>query len=460
MIHSTGELCPKLNSPLNNKLEFTSGQDQQLEACEMFVQAKMALLQDVKLPSELRDKIEDQLATYKGVYPPTIEFIEALMKIIENPSITIDPNVHQISYIHNCIGRYKQGIPLSSTRLKDKKQQIAQFKRAFEHAKREGVFNIDNAVDKQKILALLTPQEISQWPKKHDNSLSVDLKELEHVDIGVAQVLYKSLFYLRNRVLEHFSVDENGRHYTYANPFGTATGRDCPKGCCYNYLSKDLRHELIQPSKGQRIFILDYRCEEPAVLIALSGDRKLWGNYSSGDLYAELQRQNKCFSELSRKIFKTLTISYIYGISINGIITNFNITRPCALQWKYTLDRIFYKVNNYLSAKTRQARLQGYVDVYGWRRSVDKTLSPASLRNFFVQAFCAHLLQLVCLKLSDLNIIVVHALHDSITIEADINDLKALPLATKIMADLSEKMLGNSYRLHVEVEYQVKNTGE
>ena len=250
-------------------------------------------------------------------------------------------------------------------------------------------------------------------------------------------------------------MDHRGIHYDYPNPFAASSGREAPKGSSFMYMSKDIRHYLLKPKQGKKVITLDWCSQEPASLAALAGDIELWNAYQNGDLYTELRNRSKLFSNLSRQQFKVLCISHLYGCTSHGIVKKFYVPLTVATAWWAELRQIFLKVNIYLDTKVAEARKQGYAEVYGFHRTVDAATKSSSIRNFYVQAVCARMLRLLCLKLDQLQIPLLFAIHDSIGFEAGIEDMNTQPLAASAMADISESVLGSGYRLLSECEHEV-----
>ncbi|TBT71448.1 hypothetical protein D5E74_14400 [Vibrio parahaemolyticus] len=67
------------------------------------------------------------------------------------------------------------------------------------------------------------------------------------------------------------------------------------------------------------------------------------------------------------------------------------------------------------------------------------------------------MLRKLCIKLEQINIPLIFAIHDCIGVQTHATDSEPYALAEKAMADVSEEVLGEGYRLRCDCEYHVIN---
>ncbi|MGR5246854.1 DNA polymerase [Vibrio sp. PNB23_22_6] len=386
---------------------------------------------------------------------PSTTLTKQLSEYTKHKSDVFDKDAK--AYIFSCVERYQRGIPIHIGRLLKCQSRIERFKADHDELLELGLICIDQnqEITIEDPTPHLLPSEWSKWPKSKNGSLSVEREQLQHAPVALAQKLYRALSFYRYRSLLRFNVNHRGMHFDYPNPFAASSGREAPKGGSFIYLPKDARHYLLKPPKGKKIITLDWCSQEPASLAALAGDKELWNAYLKGDLYTELQRRSKLFSDLDRKQFKVLCISHLYGCTPHGIAKKFRVTPTVATVWDNELKHIFFKVNQYLDHKVNEARSLGYAEVIGFKRTITANTKHTSIRNFFVQAICARMLRLLCIKLNQLHIPLLFAIHDAIGIEADIDDMNTEIMAKQAMADVSESVLGPGFQLLSEREDEV-----
>lgn len=396
------------------------------------------------------------LNEFTGVGLPADELASRLLPYLNGYTRLTQDNY---LYIQSCEERYKRGIPIHLGKLLKCQTRIEEYFASYSELSDLGIIDFDDYgwVNSVNVSSHLTPKEEKQWPKEVDGSFTFDKAQLKELNIPLAQQLYQALTYEVTKPLLNFRVNLSGYHQFYPNPFAASSGREAPKGNSFIYLPKDVRNYLLSPKPGTKIFVLDFAAQEVAVLAALSGDDDLWSAYQNGDLYLELIKRSQLFSQLSRQQFKILCISHMYGMTTGGIKKKFSVSHSIAKKWYHELRYIFQQINEYLDLKVTKALAQGYAEVNGYRRSVAATSGNASIRNFFVQALCAQILQKISVQLDQLNIKSIFAIHDSISIVTDLNDDKSYDHTIKVMEDVSESFLGSGYRLRVECEFIKEN---
>lgn len=404
------------------------------------------------------ERLEDWLNQYKSFEPPSDFLTTKLEELVGDSDVLGDSDDR--AYIESCVLRYQRGIPIHIGRLMKYQRSLENGEANLQHLVGMGLLSID---DENRIHVMgdpaffLSGPELTLWPRNPDGTLVIERRKLKEINVGLAQRMYMAMMYVRYRNVLRFNVDFRGKHHEWPNPFGSSTGREAPKGASFNYLSKPIRNHLLYPKKGKQIFVLDYCSQEPASLAALAGDHTLWSAYQNGDLYLELQSRSQAFTELDRVHFKRLCIAHLYGITSRGIAKKFGVSPTVAAIWDRELRVIFKKVDAYLDEKVKEAMKQGFAEVYGFRRTVAADTRVTTIRNFYVQAVCSYMLRKLCIKLEQINIPLIFAIHDCIGVHTHATDSETYALAEKAMADVSEEVLGEGYRLRCDCEYHVIN---
>ncbi|SGZ19705.1 DNA polymerase I-3'-5' exonuclease and polymerase domains [Moritella viscosa] len=435
-----------------NSIEFES----KFQAAHIFAKSKYT--QKCAPPSGVSNSkgLSELINKYDGNGLPSIELAEKLAPYTNKEDVLGTSD--DIGYIESCVKRYSRGIPIHLGRLMKCQEKLKYYEEVHEKLVEQKVIVRDGCdIVVSNLHQFLAPSDWIRWPKNQNGELVTDAYVLKNIPIQLARELYQALTFAWSKNLLKFNVNHKGRHYEYCNPFGASSGRETTKGCSFVYLPCDLRHYLLYPKKGNQIFILDFCSQEPACVAAMCGDRELWKAYQRGDLYEALKARDRLFTDLSRDTFKVLCISHLYGITPSGISKKFGVTKHTAVLWDRTLRKIMHKVNVYLDSKVKQAFEKGYADVFGFRRTVAADTRTSSIRNFFVQAVCAYMLRKICLKLEQLNIPLIFSVHDCFAIEVPANDEETKPLVAQVMADVSESILGQGYRLRSDCEYHKKN---
>lgn len=404
------------------------------------------------------EHLADVLNGYRTCKPPSVFLTEQLEKLVGDSGALSDSD--DGDYMESCALRYQRGIPIHLGRLMKYQLSLETGEVNFQHLEGMGLLSID---DENRIQVtgdpafFLSSSELTFWPRNEDGTLVTQRHQLKGVKVELAQRMYYAMTYVRYRNVLKFDVNFRGIHREWPNPFGTSTGREAPKGASFVYLSKPIRNYLLYPKKGKQIFVLDYCSQEPAALAALAGDDALWSAYQDGDLYLELQSRSQYFNGLARPIFKRLCIAHLYGITPRGIGKNFGVSPTAAAIWDRELRTIFSKVDAYLDSKVKEARNQGFAEVFGFRRTVAADTKNSTIRNFYVQAVCSYMLRKLCIKLEQLNVPLIFAIHDCIGVQTQATDSETFALAEKAMADVSEEVLGKDYRLRSDCEYHETN---
>jgi DNA polymerase family A len=233
------------------------------------------------------------------------------------------------------------------------------------------------------------------------------------------------IFYEDKRMLDAFTrlgleIGTDDRHRTWANPFGTKTGRNNPSTKALWGLPHTMRSFLRVTTPGMAIAQVDVGNEEIGIAAALSGDPTLIADYLSGDPYQQFAAAALGITNptaLQRQVYKACVLGRIYGMGAGTLARNLGISRG---QAQHILDqmRTRYPVLNAWLERIliKAAHLIPITCTLGW--SLTASGHPGEERtflNFPMQANGAELMRLVFARAGDLPII--GCAHDSFILE-------------------------------------------
>jgi hypothetical protein len=233
------------------------------------------------------------------------------------------------------------------------------------------------------------------------------------------------IFYEDKRMLDAFTrlgleIGTDGRHRTWANPFGTKTGRNNPSTKALWGLPHTMRSFMRPATPGMAIAQVDFGAEHIGIAAALSGDPVLMADYRTGDPYRQFAAAALGVSNptaVQRQVYKACVLGRIFGMGAETLARNLGISRsqaqrildqmaaryPVLQAW---LDRILVKA----------AHLVPIIATLGWSLTASGTgADERTFLNFPMQANDAELLRLVLARAGDLPII--GCAHDSFILE-------------------------------------------
>jgi hypothetical protein len=233
------------------------------------------------------------------------------------------------------------------------------------------------------------------------------------------------IFYEDKRMLDALTrlgleIGTDGRHRTWANPFGTKTGRNNPSTKALWGLPHTMRSFLRTTTPDMAIAQVDVSNEEIGIAAALSGDPTLIADYLSGDPYRQFAASALGVTSpttLQRQVYKACVLGRIYGMGASTLARNLGISKG---QAQHILDqmRARYPVLNAWLDRIliKAAHLVPITCTLGW--SLTASGRPGEERtflNFPMQANGAELMRLVFARAGDLPII--GCAHDSFILE-------------------------------------------
>ncbi len=380
---------------------------------------------------------------------PPDHLLKAIDLRVKKQSNTVGNHFQQI-VIDDVLRRYRRGVGTSRSKLESLKKQHYEVGEKLNEELPTGLISKSCEVDQVLLHQTLSPKAKNSWPKDSDSKYKLDSATLLEIDSPLASLILEAKSNHKLNIVNYLTVDEDNRHRSWANPFGTKTGRELAKGGSYVYWPFMVQ-SIIEALDEFVVVKLDFAQQEPAIIAALSGSDVLTRAYESGDLYDYLF-SNGSWGNLSRKQFKTLTIAYLYGVQNVGISKKWDVDLDKANQWRLELDKPFNKARGWMNANSRKAYSQGSVSSMDWRMRITNLTKPSTVRNWPIQAAGADILRRSCLKLADHNINVIGCLHDAVMIEIPIAEYeKTISIAEKLMADASADVL-SGFRLKTSIE--------
>src|SRR6516165_4692052 len=153
------------------------------------------------------------------------------------------------------------------------------------------------------------------------------------------------IFYEDKRMLDALTrlgleIGTDGRHRTWANPFGTKTGRNNPSTKALWGLPHTMRSFLRTTTPDMANAQVDVSNEEIGIAAALSGDPTLIADYLSGDPYRQFAASALGVTSpttLQRQVYKACVLGRIYGMGASTLARNLGISKG---QAQHILDQM------------------------------------------------------------------------------------------------------------------------
>jgi hypothetical protein len=266
------------------------------------------------------------------------------------------------------------------------------------------------------------------------------------------------VFYEDKRMLDAFTrlgleIGSDGRHRTWANPFGTKTGRNNPSTKALWGLPHTMRSFMRPDAPGMAIAQVDFGAEHIGIAAALSGDPVAMADYLTGDPYRQFAAAALGVTNptaVQRQVYKACVLGRIFGMGAETLARNLGISRSQAqrildqMAARYSvlqawLDRILVKA----------AHLVPISATLGWSLTASGTgTDERTFLNFPMQANDAELLRLVFARAGDLPII--GCAHDSFILEDRVDRIEqTVWQMQEIMRAASRDLLGG-FELRVD----------
>jgi DNA polymerase I-like protein with 3'-5' exonuclease and polymerase domains len=185
---------------------------------------------------------------------------------------------------------------------------------------------------------------------------------------------------------------------------------------------------LIKPPEGRALAYIDWRQQELGIAAALSGDRAMLAACTSGDPYLEFARMagavpsnaTKRSHPEERAVYKVCMLAVQYGMGAKSLAqqtSTLGIQAAKLLQAHKDAFPDFWRWSERVqNVGFSTGRL---VSRFGWQRHVSGMDSPASVRNFPVQANGAEMLRLALMKMVDAGVRACAPVHDAVLVEVE-----------------------------------------
>ncbi len=384
-------------------------------------------------PEELtRSTLANKL---EGTQPPSKVLVDYLAAGLSEEELDTDRATERLDTVMSCRRRYDRGIPINWRMLEDKRRYVAVGKFP------DGIIDAQGKINAEVLEKSLSASDRDRWPRRQDGTLRTDSGTLVGLDCSAARELLHLQDTRVGSSLMGLAVDDDGRHRSWPNPFGTVTGREKPLGHSFAYLPKRHR-DLIGPD----IVEIDYCQQEPTIAAVFAGDDRLL----VGDVY-EAFSQEYC-PELSRKEAKYVVIACLYGASARTLMKELGVTWVYAEKLHRAAHRLLGSVmlwqDQYHVAAYRHRR----VESLDWSMIVTPDTPIRTLKNWPIQAAGADILRRACRRLDKAEIPVVGCLHDAVLIEVE--DSRQVALAQGLMQRASADVLSG-----IELDTTVKWLG-
>ncbi|HDQ16544.1 MAG TPA: hypothetical protein ENN31_00240 [Candidatus Vogelbacteria bacterium] len=280
-------------------------------------------------------------------------------------------------------------------------------------------------------------------------------------------------------------IDSDGRLRTNLNQAGTTTGRmsssrpNLQNIPANEEFGREIKKAFIATPK--HLFLsADYSQIEMRVLAVLSGDKSLIKFFKEGkDIHSAVaslvfKKTEEKITREERRRAKVINFGIIYGMGINALKENLNVSRQEAQKFYDDYFNAFPSVKNYFEKVVKKAEDDGYTEtLFGRRRYFPSLKSPlpfikASGRrmamNAPLQGTAADLLKLAIIAINQElegkslidKIHLILQIHDELIYEVE---EKHISQAEKIIKDKMENVWSADVPLKVDIKTG-KNWGE
>lgn len=292
----------------------------------------------------------------------------------------------------------------------------------------------------------LTDQDLKDWSKtRHD-----------------FQVLYETQKTLKQGSQGlRLKIAPNGRAGFWANPCGTKTGRNAPRGD-KPFLFSGARwiRGLMKPAEGRAISVMDWKSQEIQVAAGLSGDSNLLACYQAPDPYVHFAKMagavpddaTKESHPVERKVFKETLLGLAYGMGARSLAFRLSTNQGEADRLIRLHKAVFAQYWEWIESIRIQARIDGMIrNPMGWMMSVDGWTSSTTLGNWPVQSCGAAMLQVAAVEVAREGVPILATVHDSLIIETKADEIEQATARTiEIMERASQIVTGQPVPCRVD----------
>lgn len=300
------------------------------------------------------------------------------------------------------------------------------------------------------------------WPLSPDGGL--DLGDNAFREMARAYPEVQPLKELR-ATLKHFdprniTVGLDGRNRSPLRPFASRTSRNQPSANASIFCTAAWVRNLVRPSVGYGLALIDWQQQEFGIAAALSGDLTMQNAYQSGDPYMALAiaagaappGATRSTHSHERELFKLCALGVQYGMGSGRLAQMLDMPISSAKELLNQHQSRFRTFWSWLDGVESQAASSGVLhSVFGWRMSSESAKSARGLRNFPMQANGAEMLRLACCQSVERGVTICTVIHDALLIEAPLAHLdQAIETTERMMEEASETVLAG-FPLRTEV---------
>lgn len=321
---------------------------------------------------------------------------------------------------------------------------------------------VDGSFSRARFEMLLSDLGLSAvWPRTKNGMASVDkdtLKDMSgrHPVISELREVFRLITALANLKLD---VGLDGRARCLLSPFGTKTGRCGTSSNKYVFGLGKIIRPIIKPAPGMALAILDYSQQEFAIGAALSGDKAMKSDYSSGDPYlafairagAAPREATATTHSVVRDQYKRCVLAVQYGAGARSLGAWLGIAPSNAEELLLHHKRLYRRFWEWQDSNLAHAQFHGRLEsVFGWPVHVGGDFNPRSLANFPMQTNGAEILRLACIWAMEKGIGICAPVHDAVLIEAPLNEIvRETDRMCEIMVEAGRQVLGG-FELRVD----------
>ena len=207
--------------------------------------------------------------------------------------------------------------------------------------------------------------------------------------------------------------------------------------------------------------MLDYTAQEFAVSGALSHDKTLMADYSSGDVHIEFailagmapRGATKKTHPVERGNAKAACLAVFYGVGAAKLAAM--IGRPVSFaQTVLNSHRNRYSAYwRWSDGLLRQAYLVGEVStLYGWKMRVTAATKPNTVRNFFVQGNAAEMTRMAITDCIAAGVKIAGPIHDAIVIVAVEDEIEQQARVAQVAMEAASREVLGGFTVRTEVQ--------
>lgn len=301
------------------------------------------------------------------------------------------------------------------------------------------------------------------WPRLSSGALDLQddtFREMARI-YPIVSPLRELRITLSKMRLSELSVGRDGRNRCLLSAFRARTGRNQPSNSKFIFGPSVWLRGLIRPELGYGLAYIDWSQQEFGIAAALSGDPNMIAAYQSGDPYMTFAKQARAVPPdatkethgTQREQFKSCALAVQYGMGdkslSNRIGQPFIVAMDLLQLHRYTYRKFWL----WSDGAVDHAILKGELwTVFGWIIHAGSNVNPRSFRNFPMQANGAEMLRLACCYAVERGIKVCAPVHDALLIEAPLDILDDMVVATQAaMSDASAAVL-DGFRLRSDAK--------